>query len=134
MKLHELKPLGVARFLVNMDGTNIVFIAEIGSTEENFLQEAKFKGEPLTGTYSTQHHSAHIKNGQDHLHGYCKQNHLFAINRDGSAHDRSHQTQIPNKVADAIRTRFPNFQLPQNNLIENAQQDILLKLSQLLFD
>ena len=127
MRLHELQPLGTARFLADFEGTKIVLIAEIGSHEEKLLREAKLKGEPLTGTYATQYHAAHIKDGQDHLHVYCKQNQLFAINQDGSAHDRSHQTQIPNKVADAIRTKFPDFRLPPNNFIENAPSEIRSK-------
>ncbi len=133
MRLHELQPLGAARFLADLDGTEIVLIAEIGSPEERVLREAQLKGEPLTGTYSTQYHSAHIKDGQDHLHVYCKQNQLFAMNRDGSAHDRSHQTQIPNKVADAIRTKFPDFTLPPSNFIESAPPEIESKYAQLLF-
>lgn len=133
MKLHELRPLGAARFLIEIEDTEIVLIAEIGSPDEKILREARLKGEPLTGTYSTQYHSAHIPNGQEHLHVYCKQNQLFAINRDGSAHDRSHQTQIPNKVADAIRTKFPDFKLPPNNFIESAPPEVQSKYSQLLF-
>lgn len=133
MRLHELHPLGATRFLADLEGTKIVLIAEIGSPEEKLLREAKLKGEPLIGTYSTQYHSAHIKDGQDHLHVYCKQHQLFAMNRDGSAHDRSHQTQIPNKVADAIRTKFPDFKLPPGNFIESAPPEVKAKYSQLLF-
>ena len=133
MRLYELQPLGAARFLVDMESTEMVLLAEIGSPEEKILREAKLKGEPLTGTYAAQYHSAHIKDGQDHLHVYCKQNQLFAINRDGSAHDRSHQTQIPNKVADAIRIKFPDFKLPPSNFIEKASPEVQSKYSQLLF-
>lgn len=38
----------------------------------------------------------------EHLHVFKKSNEFFSVNFDGSAHDHSHGTGIPNKVADAI--------------------------------
>jgi len=46
------------------------------------------------------------------------------MNMDGSAHDQSHGNRIPNKVAKAISQKFPNFTLPQDNLIENAPESV----------
>jgi hypothetical protein len=85
------------------------------------LLEARFHGLPLVDTYSAQKHAAHASPGYEHLHVYSKQNHLFAMNRDGSAHDDSHGYRIPNRVAQAIRTRFPDFIIPSNNLIESFE-------------
>lgn len=83
------------------------------------LNEANQKGKPLRGTYSAQVHSPHGY-GQKHLHVYSKQNQLFAINWDGTAHDQSHQTMIPNKVAAAIFQAFPDSKLPKDNFIESV--------------
>lgn len=103
--------------------------------ESNVLTEAKHKGLPLGGQYSAQLHNAHSNAGQQHLHVYAKNNQLFSLNKDGTAHDKSHQTQIPNKVAKAIANKFPDFTLPNDNFIESAP--ILVQLSvksQLLCD
>ena len=53
-------------------------------------------------------------------------------NIDGSAHDASHQTQIPKKVAKAIEKHFPQFTLPTDNFIENADDEINALALQLL--
>lgn len=67
--------------------------------------------------------------GQEHIHVYVKNRHLFAMNVDGSAHDGSNQFQIPNVVAKEIGRQFRHFQLPPNNFIEwldDATTKILL--------
>ena len=56
---------------------------------------------------------------KDHLHVYQKGNELFAINKDGTAHDNSHKVRIPNKIADLIRANYPDFNLPTDNIIES---------------
>jgi hypothetical protein len=85
------------------------------------LNEAKHKGVPLHGPYSVQKHSAHVQPGERHVHVYLKNNQLFALNMDsGTAHDQSHGIPIPNKVADALRQKFPDITLPPNNFIESA--------------
>ena len=78
----------------------------------------------MGGKYSALLHKAHVPGGQDHIHVFARQNQLFAINRDGTAHDRSHGVRIPNRVADAIRAEFPNFNLPLDNLIESAPEPV----------
>jgi len=101
------------------------------SSEEVLLTEAQHRGKPLTGKYAAQYHTAHTPQGQEHIHVYAKNNQLFALNIDGSAHDASHQTQIPRRVADAIRAKFPAFNLPNDNFIESADHrasGIALKL------
>jgi hypothetical protein len=95
------------------------FIFETGSGDETAF-EALHKGAPLIGKYSAILHKAHVPGGQDHLHVFARQNQLFALNRDGSAHDRNHGIQIPNRVADAIRNAYPEFTLPPDSFIEAA--------------
>ena len=95
------------------------------SSTTSALTETKHKGMPLDGQYSAQLHSAHSTVGQQHIHVYAKYNQLFSLNKDGTAHDASHQTQIPNKVANAIKSKFPDFTLPPNNFIESAPTNVL---------
>lgn len=94
------------------------------SEELQEINEAKYKGTPLSGSYSAQSHQAHSSVGQKHLHVYCKNNQLFSLNKDGSAHDQSHGVRIPNKVASAIEKQFPAFSLPKNNIIESAPKAV----------
>jgi hypothetical protein len=84
------------------------------------LKEAKQgKGTPLAGTYFYRKDGPHVPTGQYHLHVYEKNNQLFAINWDGTAHDQSHGVTIPGKVFDAIQTKFPKLKLPANRIIES---------------
>jgi outer membrane protein assembly factor BamA len=66
------------------------------------------------------YHTAHTTPGQNHIAVYYKQNRLFSLNTDGTAHDRSHGIRIPNKVVKGIQQRFPDIQIPPNNIIEAA--------------
>ena len=96
----------------------------LDSKELQGINEAKHKGNPLGGSYSAQLHQAHSSVGQKHLHVYSKNNQLFSLNKDGSAHDQSHGARIPNKVASAIKTQFSAFTLPKNNIIESAPEAV----------
>jgi hypothetical protein len=100
---------------------SIYFRDNLGSI---LLAEARHRGQPLTGPYSFIKHPPHIPGGRYHLHLYCKQNQIFALNHDGTAHDRSHQFQIPNRVADALRQKFPDWAIPKNNMIESISLDL----------
>ncbi|WNL30176.1 MULTISPECIES: hypothetical protein [Aliarcobacter] len=91
---------------------------------ETTLNESKLHGFPLGGQYSAQLHNAHSEVGQKHLHVYAKNNQIFSMNIDGTAHDKSHRTRIPNKVANAINKYFPDFTLPPDNFIESASEEI----------
>jgi hypothetical protein len=99
------------------------------------LTEARYRGIPLGGQYSAQLHKSHGAAGQKHIHVYAKNNELFALNKDGSAHDASHQIRIPNKVAKAIQSTFPAITLPPGNFIESAPPLISIAVeSQLLVE
>lgn len=84
------------------------------------ILEARHRGDPLVGPYSVRKDSPHSSKGQPHLHIFNRNNELFAINRDGSAHDCSQGYRIPVRVAIALRKKYPNFEIPQNNIIESA--------------
>lgn len=106
----------------------------VPSPESRVLEEAKYRGTPLGGPYSAKSHPPHTPVDKYHLHVYINNNQLFALNKDGTAHDQSHGVRMPNKVAKAITQKFPDFILPKNNLIESAPRDIIeLFREQILF-
>lgn len=99
--------------------------------EIKYFTEARDRGIKLVGIYSYFKNKPHNKNGEDHLHVLKKGKQIFAINRSGSAHDRSHGVSIPRKVADALRKEFPDWEIPKNNIIESFE-DRELKLKYLV--
>src|SRR5438552_5444593 len=76
------------------------------------LDEARYRGTPLTGPYSGNYHTARVPPGENHLHVFKKGKEIFAINVSGTAHDKSHGVRIPNRVAAAIRKHYPQIKLP----------------------
>jgi len=102
------------------------------------LKEARHKAIPLSGPYSAYLDSPHILHGQKHVHVYYKNNQIFALNIDGSAHDKSHGVKIPGKVAKVLSDVLPNFEFPKDNIIESLtfKQDNWLdkKAEKLLLD
>ena len=69
--------------------------------------------------YSVEKHSPHTSENQYHLHLYRKQNQLLAINKDGTAHDQSHGLEIPKYPLGYLRKNFPEFDIPENGIIES---------------
>lgn len=103
------------------------YVVHFYTAEERIITmitEARHRGQPLAGKYSVQKHPPHTQPGQHHLHLYAKNNHLFAINKDGTAHDQSHGVRIPNKVADELKKQFPDFSIPLDNMIESADMKL----------
>lgn len=111
---------------------NYVVHILFSKSEPGPLLEGKSKYVELGGVYSAQLHQAHTSVGQTHIHVYARNNQLFALNQDGSAHDRSHGSKIPNKVAQAITQKFPDFTLPKDNFIESAPAEIVSAFGHLL--
>lgn len=122
------EPMKFKEYCEVLGGVTVHFYFSESESLTQLLFEARHRGKPLGGPYSASFHKAHIPAGLDHLHVYVKQNELFAINRDGTAHDRSHGVEIPNRVADAIRDKYPDFTLPANNFIESAPTEIRFDL------
>lgn len=83
------------------------------------LKEARHRVISLSGPYSVYLDSPHILQGQKHIHVYYRNNQIFALNVDGSAHDKSHGIKIPGKVAKSLSGILPNFVLPKDNIIES---------------
>ena len=121
MRFKEFAGYEWFNFTVDSFAVHILFSASAAGP----LLEGKSKSFELGRAYSAQLHHAHTSVGQTHIHVYAKNNQLFAMNQDGSAHDRSHGSQIPNKVAQAITQKFPGFTLPPDNFIEAAPAEIV---------
>ena len=64
-------------------------------------------------------HRGHVPNSQDHLHFLLKGKKLYALNRDGTAHDASHGSQMHRWAMDAVQNRYPDFKVPPRGLIES---------------
>ena len=64
-------------------------------------------------------HRGHVPNSQDHLHFLLNGQKLYALNRNGTAHDASHGLQMHRWAMDAVRNRYPDFKLPSRGLIES---------------
>lgn len=69
------------------------------------------------------HHKAHVRNTQDHLHFRVKGTNIAAVNKDGSAHDKSHGVQLQKWAMDGARQHYPNFRIPDDGLIESIFSD-----------
>ncbi len=74
--------------------------------------------------YSTLFHRGHVPGAQDHVHVSRHNNQLFAINVDGTAHDRSHGAVIPKYMAKALQDTYSGIVIPPNRLIENIDYAI----------
>lgn len=68
-------------------------------------------------------HRAHVDGGQDHVHFLVKGSKITALNRDGSAHDRSHGHQLLQWQINGLRQHQRNFALPKDGLIEQLMAD-----------
>ena len=65
---------------------------------------------------------------KDHLHYFLKGKQIFAINRDGTAHDGFHGAKMPKNVFNYIKSNYPDFSLPQNRMLESldwCESDLL---------
>jgi hypothetical protein len=90
-------------------------VAELVLNE--LLNEAK-KYVDLGKGRSIMFHKAHIPDGQDHLHFRVDGAKIAAVNKDGSAHDRSHGVQLQRWAIDGAKAHYPDFKLPKDGLIE----------------
>lgn len=95
---------------------------EYFSSTYKILEESKKQnwGKRYSVRFDKMNYGAYDPN-KDHLHVFLKNNQLFAINRDGTAHDKSHGKKIPNYVSDKIKQEYPDFILPADNLIESVE-------------
>lgn len=58
-----------------------------------------------------------------HIHVFKNGNELFAINRDGTAHDGWHDVEIPGAIFNVLKNKFSDFNFPATRIIENVECD-----------
>lgn len=92
-----------------------------------FVNESKSKGNYLIGNYSYLKHPPHTTPGEYHIHVYDGQNQIFAINKNGTAHDGYHGVRIPNKVFKALTQKFNDWTFPSDQIIESFNYTYFLK-------
>jgi hypothetical protein len=91
--------------------------AEARKLIQEVLTEEK-KSVELGRGKSIVHHKAHIPDGQDHLHFQVKGSNVYAVNKDGTAHDRSHGKQMQRWTLDGAALHYPGFKMPKDGLTE----------------
>lgn len=103
---------------INIEGFEIL-ITRYDALPE-LVNEAISKGLPLIGNFSYLKHPPHGYKGDYHIHVYDGNNEIFAINKNGTAHDGYHGVRIPNKVFAALSARFGDWKFPLNQIIEGV--------------
>ncbi len=77
-------------------------------------------------------HRATVPNTFDHLHFQVKGTNIAAINRDGTAHDRSHGIKLQRWALDGMANHYPGFKPPKDGIIESLMAAPLSPGSQVL--
>ena len=114
----SLPNLYFIRFTIDEYSINIYFDYDNQQVIHSF-QEAKNKGPIIFDSqYSARKDQRHSDKGQIHLHLFMHNNEIAAVNKDGSGHDGSHGYELPKKVYNGIKTKFPDFKIKQ--IIESA--------------
>ncbi len=103
-------------FLKVEDLTVVIFYHK---SDSMFVNESKQRGNHLIGNYSYLKHPPHTTPGEYHLHVYDGNNQIFAINKNGTAHDGYHGVRIPNKVYNALKQIYIDWTFPENKIIES---------------
>ena len=110
--------------IIETDNFVIDIYFKTEDTRTKTFLEAKYKGNPIGGIYSIAKHSPHTPSNKTHYHVYAKNNEIFAINIDGTAHDNSHGITIPNEVFNGIKKHYPLINIPKNKYIEMQLSEI----------
>lgn len=111
--------------VLSIDNYSVHIYFEKKDLNNSVLLEAKHRGfKQLGSRYSADVHTSRIPQVQKHLHVYAGNNQLFALNRDGTGHDGHHGMRIPNRVQKAISKEFPDFNIPDDGIIESASRAV----------
>lgn len=104
------------------------------TSDSKILQESRFQnwGKGIEVRFDRSNYGLN-NTAKDHLHIYKKGNHLFAINRDGTGHDRTSQIQIPRGIADRLRQDYPDFIIPENNFVESVESLQMEEIEEILY-
>ena len=91
------------------------------------LNESKNNGRNLVGTHTYDIHKPHNPTGEYHIHLKDKGNEILSMNKfSGTAHDGYHGVRIPNKAFKALKDRLPDWNWPNNQILESLQNTYIL--------
>jgi len=127
MKLREItdkqQQFGCSSY--EIEGSIVHIYYKLNDPIKQVIDEANHRGgTELIKHYSANSHKGHIPGALDHLHIYAGQTQIAAINIDGSGHDGFSGTKLPNKVVKAISAKFPEFNIPDNNILESISPSL----------
>ncbi len=95
-------------------------------TEVKMLNES-LQGKNLVGGYTYDLHHPHNSSGEYHIHLRHKGNEILAMNKvSGMAHDGYHGVRIPNKAYKALRNQYPDWNWPENQILESLNHTYIL--------
>lgn len=104
----------------------LVLVHDYEEDSNGIILEAKVRGNNLIGQYSYVKHQPHNPTGDYHLHVYKKGNEIFSINASGRGHDGYSGTRIPNDVHAALQAKFPDWNWPDDQIIESLNENYIL--------
>lgn len=105
--------------IVLIEGLTFV-LNKYNETEIQDINEAKYSGRPLIGTYTYDIHQPHNPTGEYHIHLSDKGNEILSMNKgSGTAHDGYHGVRIPNKAFKALKKRLSDWNWPEDQIIES---------------
>jgi hypothetical protein len=105
-------------FVLTLEDSVVAFWTENGSENVRRLNEAQYRGTPIGGPYSARVDRPATPSGMPDLHVFLKGTQLFAMYSDGTRRHGKPGYRIPNRVAHGIRQHFPDFQLPDDGILE----------------
>ena len=99
----------------------IIYVSYKQADDNRIQLEGRDHGKPIGGKYSAIKHPPHTSKGEYHIHIYDKGKEIGSINQSGSTHDSWHGKKIPKKAAEGLRKHFPQFNIPEDGLLESLQ-------------
>jgi len=112
--------------IIEIDGITFKIFRH-SDTEVQELNESKNKGRNLVGTYTYDIHKPHNPTGEYHIHLRDNGNEILSMNKvSGTAHDRYHGERIPNKAFKKLKDKLPNWNWPNNQILESLQYTYVL--------
>jgi hypothetical protein len=108
-------------FVLALDNSVVAIWTENGSDDVPRLAEAKYRGTPIGGPYSARLDRSAAPGGEADLHVFMEGTQLFAMYSDGARKHGKPGYRIPNRFAKGIHQHFPNFQLPDDGILETLE-------------
>lgn len=105
-------------YVLSLANSLLTLWVRVGSAEAAQLAEAQHRGKPIGGPYSARLDRPPSPKQLPDLHVFVKDRELFAMYSDGTRKHGRPGFRIPNRVAAGIRQHFPDFQIPDDQILE----------------